>query len=125
VTPSGVMPKFPVTMDTKRRVRTSKEQPCVILAEFERSGVSAAQFAQRTGLKYSTFAAWFAALPPNEAAGAKVFGALVGSGGGARTARTAHPGLAGAVARRCAIGNPEASQVALMTALVRAREKPC
>lgn len=30
----------------------------MILAEFERSGVSAAQFAKVTGLKYSTFAAW-------------------------------------------------------------------
>src|SRR2546421_114330 len=58
VTPAAVMPKLPVTVDTKGRVRTSKEQRRVILAEFERSGVSAAQFAQRTGLKYSTFAAW-------------------------------------------------------------------
>ena len=52
------MPKLPVTMDTKGRVRTSKEQRRVILAQFENSGMSAAQFAQRTGLKYSTFAAW-------------------------------------------------------------------
>ena len=29
-----------------------------ILAEFERSGMSAAQFARTTGLKYSTFAVW-------------------------------------------------------------------
>jgi transposase-like protein len=45
-------------MDTKGRVRTSKDQRRVILAQFENSGMSAAQFAQRTGLKYSTFAAW-------------------------------------------------------------------
>ena len=45
-------------MDTKGRVRASKEQRRMILAEFERSGVSAAQFAKVTGLKYSTFAAW-------------------------------------------------------------------
>lgn len=52
------MPKLPATADSKGRLRTSKEQRRVILAEFERSGISAAAFAQRTGLKYSTFAAW-------------------------------------------------------------------
>jgi transposase-like protein len=45
-------------MDSKGRVRASKEQRRLILAEFERSGVSAAQFAKRTGLKYSTLAGW-------------------------------------------------------------------
>jgi transposase-like protein len=50
--------KLPVTVDTQGRVRTSKEQRRVILGEFERSGMSAAQFARRTGLKYSTFAFW-------------------------------------------------------------------
>jgi transposase-like protein len=45
-------------VDSKGRVRTSKEQRRLILTEFERSGVSAAQFAQRSGVKYSTFAAW-------------------------------------------------------------------
>ena len=39
-------------------MRTSKEQRRVILAEFERSGLSATQFAQGSGLKYSTFAGW-------------------------------------------------------------------
>ena len=39
-------------------MRASKEQRRVILAEFERSGVSAARFAKRTGLKYSTLAGW-------------------------------------------------------------------
>ena len=47
-----------VTLDSKGRVRASREQRRVILAEFERSGVSAAQFAKRTGLKYSTLAGW-------------------------------------------------------------------
>ena len=45
-------------MDSKGRVRTSKEQRRVILAEFERSGVSATQFAKVAGLKYSTLAGW-------------------------------------------------------------------
>ena len=48
----------PVTVDRKGRLRTSKEQRQLILAEFERSGVSATEFAQRTGLKYSTLAGW-------------------------------------------------------------------
>ena len=58
VTTAAVLPKLPVTMDTKGRVRTSKEQRRLILAQYEHSGMSAAQFAQRTGLKYSTLAAW-------------------------------------------------------------------
>ena len=50
--------KLPVTLDTKGRVRTSREQRRLILDVFERSGVSAVEFARRTGLKYSTLAAW-------------------------------------------------------------------
>ena len=53
-----MIPKVPVTLDTKGRVRTSREQRRVILEEFERSGESAAGFARRTGLKYSTLAGW-------------------------------------------------------------------
>lgn len=52
------MESVPVTVDSKGRVRASKEQRRVILAEFERSGVSATQFAKQTGLKYSTLAGW-------------------------------------------------------------------
>ena len=50
--------KLPVTIDTKGRVRTSREQRRLILDEFERSGVSAVEFARRAGLKYSTLAGW-------------------------------------------------------------------
>lgn len=50
--------KLPVTVDTRGRVRTSKEQRRLILTQFERSGVSAVEFARRTGLKYSTLAGW-------------------------------------------------------------------
>ena len=53
-----MIPKVPVTLDTKGRVRMTKEQRRVILEEFERSGESAAGFAKRTGLKYSTLAGW-------------------------------------------------------------------
>ena len=55
---SPPMQTVPVTLDTQGRVRASKEQRRLILAEFERSGVSAARFAKQTGLKYSTLAGW-------------------------------------------------------------------
>ena len=47
-----------VAADCRGRVRASREQRRTILEEFERSGVSAAQFAKSTGLKYSTLAGW-------------------------------------------------------------------
>src|SRR5262245_48237277 len=55
---SPLIPNLPVTVDSKGRVRASKEQRQLILAEFERSGVSAVRFAKLTGLKYSTLAGW-------------------------------------------------------------------
>jgi len=56
--PSCSIQNVPVTMDSKGRVRVSKEQRQPILTEFERSRVSATQFAKRIGLKYSTLAGW-------------------------------------------------------------------
>jgi transposase-like protein len=44
--------------DAHGRVRATPERRAAILAEFERSGVSAAQFARLAGIKYSTFAQW-------------------------------------------------------------------
>lgn len=55
---SAVTSPVPVTVDTKGRVRVVKEQRTLILQEFARSGESAAAFARRTGLKYSTLAGW-------------------------------------------------------------------
>lgn len=55
---TGPAAKLPVTVDTRGRVRTSREQRRLILDEFERSGVSAVEFARRSGLKYSTLAGW-------------------------------------------------------------------
>ncbi len=43
---SNSLPHVPVTLDSKGRVRVSKEQRRLVLAEFERSGISAAQFAK-------------------------------------------------------------------------------
>jgi len=48
---SPLIPNVPVKADTHGRVRVSKEQRRALLAEFERSGVSAVRFAQLTGLK--------------------------------------------------------------------------
>jgi hypothetical protein len=45
-------------MDTQGRVRTSKARRREVLEEFEKCGVSAAQFARVTGLKYTTLAGW-------------------------------------------------------------------
>jgi len=56
--PTAPIQNVPVTVDSKGRVRVSKAQREIILREFERNGVSATQFAQRTGLKYSTLAGW-------------------------------------------------------------------
>jgi transposase-like protein len=52
--------KCPVTLktDTHGRVRSTPERRAAILAEFEHSGVSAAQFAKLAGINYSTFAQW-------------------------------------------------------------------
>ena len=56
--PSSAAESVRVTADSKGRVRLSKEQRRLILAEYERSGVPAARFAKGMGLKYSTFAGW-------------------------------------------------------------------
>lgn len=44
--------------DVLGRVRATPERRAAILAEFGRSGVSAAQFARLAGINYSTFAQW-------------------------------------------------------------------
>ncbi|MEN9576774.1 MAG: hypothetical protein RL514_4629 [Verrucomicrobiota bacterium] len=44
--------------DTKGRIRTPLARREQLLDEFERSGLSAAKFAELTGLKYQTFAGW-------------------------------------------------------------------
>jgi hypothetical protein len=46
--------------DAGGRVRVTRERREALLDEFERSGVSGAQFARLAGIKYSTFAAWVA-----------------------------------------------------------------
>jgi len=45
-------------VDTKCRIRISRECRKVLLAEYDRGGMSAMQFAQWAGIKYPTFATW-------------------------------------------------------------------
>jgi transposase-like protein len=116
------MPKLAVTMDTKGRERTSKEQRRIIVAEFEHSGVSAAQFAQRTRLKYSTFAAWVQRYRRTKRAGPKspvrLLEAVVAPASLNSALLLELPGGARLEIR-------EASQVPLVAALVRALQTPC
>jgi transposase-like protein len=116
------MPRLPVTADTKGRLRASKEQRRVILAEFEESGLSAAQFAQRTGLKYSTFAAWVQRYRrvkrPERKPAMRLLEAVV-----APTAST--PGLLVHLPGGARLEVSEVSQIPMAVALVRAMEKPC
>jgi transposase-like protein len=103
-------------------LRVSKEQRRVILAEFERSGLSAVQFARRSGVKYSTFAGWLqryrARKRPGPKSAVRLLEAVVGPAPLNRALEVQLPGGARLEIR-------EANQVALVAALVRALEKPC
>jgi transposase-like protein len=120
--PAAVMPRLPVNLDTKGRVRTSQEQRRVILAEFERSGVSAVQFARRTGLKYSTFAAWVhryrRTKRPKRRSPLRLLEAVVGPAPCLPALQVQLPGGA-------RLDIHEAGQIPLAAALVRALEQPC
>jgi transposase-like protein len=122
VAPAAVTPKLAVTVDTKGRVRTTEEQRRVIVAEFERSGVSAARFAHTTGLKYSTLAAWLQRYRRTKQPGLKspvrLLEAVVGPAELSAPLQVQLPGGARLEVR-------DASQVPLVAALVRALEKSC
>lgn len=119
---SASVAKLPVTVDTQGRVRTSREQRRVILAGFERSGMSAAQFARRTGLKYSPFAVWGQRYrrtnrPARKAPG-RLLEAVVAPPMSVAVLQVQLPGGARLEIR-------EAGQIPLAAALVPALEKPC
>lgn len=120
--PGVVMPKLPVTADTKGRLRTSKEQRRVILARFEESGLSVSQFAQRTGLRYSTFAAWVQRYRrikrPERKPAMRLLEAVVAPATPAAGLQVHLPNGA-----RLEIG--DASQIPLAAALIVALEKSC
>jgi transposase-like protein len=116
------MPKLPVTADTKGRLRTSKEQRRVILTRFEESGLSVSQFAQRTGLRYSTFAAWVQRYRrikrPERKPAMRLLEAVVAP-------TTPAAGLKVHLPNGARLEISDASQIPLAAALVRAMEKPC
>jgi len=120
--PAVVMPKVPVTVDARGRVRTSREQRRVILAEFERSGVSAAQFARRTGLKYSTLVGWVQRYRRTKRSGRKspvrLLEAVVAASPSAAVLQVQLAGGARLEIR-------EAGQIPLAAALVQALAKSC
>ena len=114
--------KLPVTLDTKGRVRTTKEQRRVILAEFEHSRLSAAQVARPTGLKYSTFALWVQRYRRTKRSERKpplrLLEAVV-------TPSPASPTVWIHLSGGARVELREASQIPLVAALVRALETPC
>ncbi len=119
---SSATAKLPVTLDTQGRVRTTREQRRVILGEFARSGMSAAQFARRTGLKYSTFAFWVQRYRrtnrPARKTPVRLLEAVLTPATPATVLTVLLPGGARLEIR-------EAGQVPLAAALVHALEKPC
>jgi transposase-like protein len=121
---SSSLSQVPVTMDTQGRMRTSAEQRRLILAEFERSGVSAVEFAKRAGLKYSTLAAWVLrerrSKPRSQGQPVRLLEAVVApaQGGTSSSLILRLPGGA-----RLEVNN--AQQAALAAELVRALATPC
>ena len=121
---SSSLAPVPVSMDTRGRVRTSLEQRRLILAEFERSGLSAVQFAQRSGLKYSTLAAWVLRERRSKTSKSgpplRLLEAVVGPVGGATSSAVILQLPGGA---RVEVSTTE--QAALAAELVRSLAKPC
>ena len=114
-----------VTVDSKGRVRVSKEQRQRILAEFEHGGVSAVQFARRIGLKYSTLAGWLQRYrrtkPKGRARTVRLLEAVVAEAPGGEPDSALSLQLTDGT--RIEIHNPK--QAALAADLLRALAKPC
>jgi hypothetical protein len=125
---STSLPRVPVTLDSKGRVRVAKEQRRLVLAEFERSGISAAQFAKVSGIKYSTFAGWLQrqrrAKPKGQPRAVRLLEAVV-----EQTLRGAGPSAVSPVVLRWPGGGQieitDVKQIPLAAALVRALAQPC
>lgn len=120
--PATVVPKLPVTVDTKGRVRVSKEQRREILAALTRSGESVPQFAQRTGLKYSTLARWVQVARrtqrPKRPPQLRLLEAVVASAPQGPVLQVQLPGGA-------RVELQSSAQIPLVAALMRALEKSC
>jgi lambda repressor-like predicted transcriptional regulator len=57
-------------VDRRQRVRRTAAQQAELLAEYQRSGISAAEFARLSGLKYQTLCGWLRRSRPRTAAAA-------------------------------------------------------
>lgn len=99
----------------------------MILAEFERSRVSAAEFAKQSGIKYSTFAGWLQrdrrARPKGQPPAMRLLEAVVEhvQAGVALSA----PAVIVRLADGSGIEITDAKQVPLVVALVRALAQSC
>lgn len=95
----------------------------MILAEYERSGVSAAQFARETGLKYSTLAGWLVryrrSKPPSARPAVRLLEAVVEERG--RNSKSLVLELPGGARMEI----KDSGQAALAGALLRTLAKPC
>jgi hypothetical protein len=67
--------------DKRGRLRVTRQRRTALLAEFERSGLSAVRFTEMYGIKYQTFMGWrkrWGKKPPGQSSGnsslAKTFG---------------------------------------------------
>jgi len=119
--PPAAPPQLPVALDTRGRVRVTREQRKVILAELARSGTSLPKFAQRTGLKYSTLAAWVArARRTKRSSGPPPLHLLE-----AVVASPTHLALQVQLPGGARLEIQEASQLPLAAAFVHALAKPC
>lgn len=118
----AVLPKLPVTVDTKGRVRVSKEQRRELLAALTRSGESLPRFAQRTGLKYSTLARWVQVSRrtqrPKRPPQLRLLEAVVASAPPDPVVQVQLPG-------GVRVELQSSAQIPLVAALVRALEKSC
>ena len=125
VEPAVVMPKVPVTADTRGRLRVSKAQRRDILAALARSGESLPRFARRTGLKYSTLANWVqrsrGSKPSRRPPRLRLLEAVVEPSQVAATGTALVLLLPGGVRVEVA----DEKQAALAAMLVRALAKPC
>ena len=117
-----MLPKLPVTVDTRGRVRVSKEQRRELPAALTGSGESVPQFAQRTGLKYSTLARWVQVSRRSRRSPAKpplrLLEAVV-------TPTATNLPLVVQLSGGARVELRDASQIPLVVALVRALEKSC
>lgn len=117
-----VLPKVAVTLDSRGRVRTSKEQRRLILAQLESSGLSPTQFAEHAGLRYSTLAGWLQrygrSKRPGRAQPLRLLEAAVAPSTPGTALQLHLPGGA-------RLELSDASQIPLAAALVHALAKPC